>query len=128
MWAHGGVSADLHGPQHTVKLVLPRKPRGGYAEDSLPWWEMPLAVAEEPVPLSSIVTGETLVTSAAANVYAEPCAAPTWVECMLCGKWRALPNSHSDMDFSGHWECSFNPDLAFNSCDVPEEDWSEDES
>ncbi|XP_076367595.1 ATPase MORC2-like isoform X2 [Tachypleus tridentatus] len=47
----------------------------------------------------------------------------TFVQCDSCLKWRRLPYSSKnvDVEISGEWTCSMNPDVQRNKCSVVEE-------
>uniref|UniRef100_A0A8C6VGA9 Zinc finger CW-type PWWP domain protein 1 n=1 Tax=Naja naja TaxID=35670 RepID=A0A8C6VGA9_NAJNA len=50
----------------------------------------------------------------------------TWVQCSYpsCKKWRRLSSDVDPSALPEDWSCSQNPDLQYNSCNVPEETWS----
>ncbi|GAX78574.1 hypothetical protein CEUSTIGMA_g6014.t1, partial [Chlamydomonas eustigma] len=46
----------------------------------------------------------------------------TWVQCDSCNKWRRIPAIVADqLADDAKWHCQDNPNLAFASCDVPQE-------
>ncbi|XP_029139402.1 zinc finger CW-type PWWP domain protein 1 [Protobothrops mucrosquamatus] len=53
-----------------------------------------------------------------------------WVQCSYpsCEKWRRLSSDVDPSALPEDWSCSQNPDLQYNSCSVPEEDWSGSEN
>ena len=48
-----------------------------------------------------------------------------WIQCEDCGKWRAVPKQVAEDYANSVWCCSLNGDLLFDSCDNPEEEFSE---
>ena len=48
-----------------------------------------------------------------------------WIQCEDCGKWRAVPKQVAEDYANSVWCCSLNGDLQFDSCDNPEEEFSE---
>ena len=49
--------------------------------------------------------------------------ADTWAQCERCDKWRKLSGSAA---LPKHWFCELNPNRAFASCQVAEEQWTDD--
>ena len=45
----------------------------------------------------------------------------TWAQCERCDKWRKLSNGRA---LPEHWFCELNPNRAFASCHIAEEQWS----
>jgi hypothetical protein len=43
-------------------------------------------------------------------------AAEKWVQCERCDKWRRIPPHAAADEDAQAWECSLNPDPAYNSC------------
>lgn len=50
-----------------------------------------------------------------------------WVQCDECQKWRRLP-PRTVIDDNAKWYCAMNPDTERQSCDVPEENYNEQQS
>ena len=50
----------------------------------------------------------------------------TWAQCEQCDKWRRVVVS-SGMELPSQWSCELNPDKAFASCQIAEEQWSDGE-
>ncbi|KAL7982966.1 hypothetical protein Chor_013572 [Crotalus horridus] len=59
-----------------------------------------------------------------------PGCCTAWVQCSYpsCEKWRRLSSDVDPSALPEDWSCSQNPDLQYNSCSVPEEDWSDSEN
>ncbi|XP_061446502.1 zinc finger CW-type PWWP domain protein 1 isoform X2 [Rhineura floridana] len=53
-----------------------------------------------------------------------------WVQCSYptCEKWRQLSSDIDPSVLPEYWTCSQNPDLQYNSCNIPEETWSGSEN
>ena len=71
-----------------------------------------------------------LETSAAAaeRVVSGDDEADTWAQCERCEKWRNLSSGRglsSGRALPKHWFCELNPNRAFASCQVAEEQWSD---
>ena len=47
-------------------------------------------------------------------------AGEQWVQCDICDKWRRLTFGTAP-DAGQEWACSFNPDVNYNLCEIPEE-------
>ncbi|XP_058536694.1 zinc finger CW-type PWWP domain protein 1 isoform X2 [Ochotona princeps] len=49
-----------------------------------------------------------------------------WVQCSSsnCEKWRRLHGNIDPSVLPDNWSCAQNPDLKYNSCDIPEESWT----
>ena len=47
----------------------------------------------------------------------------TWAQCERCEKWRKLSSGRA---LPKHWFCELNPNRAFASCQVAEEQWTDD--
>ena len=55
-------------------------------------------------------------------------AMDNWAQCERCGKWRRLPQGAVVPDEDAAWYCEANEDPQFNSCELDEEEWEEDEA
>ena len=98
----GGMDADRTFLCSRCKLDLPRS-----------------AYNRDPIKEGSRRRCKPCVTAAAAE------EATTWVQCEACEKWRRLVDKSSALP--EHWTCMMSTDPLRANCDVPQEDWSEDE-
>ncbi|VDH98987.1 Hypothetical predicted protein [Mytilus galloprovincialis] len=53
----------------------------------------------------------------------------TWVQCgdKNCSKWRFLPDCEDPSELPEVWTCDMNKDKRYNSCDIEEQNYNEDE-
>ncbi|CAG2185798.1 unnamed protein product [Mytilus edulis] len=53
----------------------------------------------------------------------------TWVQCgdKNCSKWRFLPDCEDPSELPEVWTCNMNKDKRYNSCDIDEQNYNEDE-
>ncbi|XP_071145930.1 zinc finger CW-type PWWP domain protein 1-like isoform X2 [Mytilus edulis] len=53
----------------------------------------------------------------------------TWVQCgdKNCSKWRFLPDCEDPSELPEVWTCNMNKDKRYNSCDIEEQNYNEDE-
>jgi hypothetical protein len=73
-------------------------------------------------------TQNQAVPSIAMNLHdaADAAESMTCVQCDRCGKWRELVGAVPDALLDTEWFCELNADQKYSSCEVAEQEWSDD--
>ena len=103
---------------HNEKVAAVAKAKAGQAVRKLAHYARMIR-ARQPGELRAVTLDEVfaLVPDLVPHLAAVP---DCWVECQLCQKWRRLLH-RGRVKITGEWTCSQSVDIAFSSCDVPQE-------